>query len=324
MTDLKELLRTRQSFVLTGHEHPDGDCLGSQVGLYHLLRALGAEVAIMNPDPVARSLRYLQKDTPILNYREAGMLTECDVLVLLDCANLSRLGEMEDAVRGQNPQIVVIDHHVGSEDGDGTVCLVDVSAAATGVLVYRLYKELGVEIPPEAAVGLFTSIVADTGWFRYSNTDRPTMEMAGELIDLGVQPDAIYDRMFRDQDPQSIQLLSDSLATHQFRLGGRLVVASLDMPLMSRIGRSGFDTDSVLEPLRSVEGVEVAALFKQIPGGAVKLSLRSMGGANVQAIAAHFGGGGHVKAAGATMQMSLQEAIDAVEDRVRQATGGGR
>ena len=310
--------------MLSGHEHPDGDCVGSQVGLFHLLKGLGAQVSICNPDPVARSLLFLEDRTPIGNYKSSGELPGFDVLVLLDCAQLSRLGAMQDAVRALDPQIAVIDHHVGSEDGDGTQTWIDVDAAATGILVYDLYKALDVEISPAAAEALFVSVVADTGWFRYSNTDSRAMLVAEEMIRLGAEPHTIYDRIYRDRDPRSVALLSESLATAQFRASGRLAFAVLDQALMLRTNQAGFDTDEVLEPIRSVAGVGVAALFKELVDGQVKISFRSMGDVDVQAIAAELGGGGHKKAAGVTLRMSLSAAIDAVESRVLAALDGER
>ena len=307
--------------MLTGHEHPDGDCIGAQVGLYHLLQNLGAEVRICNPDPVARSLRFLLRHTPIEDYPQLGSIPEADVVVLLDCAVLSRLGDMAAKIRDSGAQIAVIDHHVGSENGDSTIHLVDVTAAATGVLVYDLYKALDVEISIAAAEGVFVSVVSDTGWFRYSNTDPSVMAIAKEMIERGVAPDKLYDRMFRANDPTFVALLAESLATHEFRIDGKLAFAVLERDLVSRIHRSGFDTDQVLEPIRSVEGVQVAALFRELADGSVKLSLRAMGDIDVQAIAAGFGGGGHVKASGATMRMALPDAVSAVEERVREALG---
>ena len=316
-----DLLRSPKKFLLSGHEHPDGDCIGAEVALYHLIQAIGGDVNIVNPDPVARSLRFLQDRTPISNYRELQALPPFDVFVLLDCAMLSRLGDMQDAVCEASAEIAVLDHHVGSELGDGSINYVDVTAAASGVLVYDLYRALDVEVQEVAAEAIFVSIVSDTGWFRYSNTDQRTMSIAAEMIQKGVKPDVLYDRSFRANDPQSVSLLSEALKTHEFRLRGRYVFAALDQSLMGRIIRQGFDTDGVLEPLRSVEGIEVAALFKVHPQG-VKLSLRAMGDVDVQSIAAVFGGGGHVKAAGATMQMPLRDAIAAVEREVSRALNG--
>lgn len=314
-----ELIQSRQCFVLSGHEHPDGDCLGSQVAMFHLLRELGAEVSIFNPDPVARSLLFLADRTPISSLREQDGPPPADVLVLLDCAVLSRLGRLGDVFRSRQCKVAVIDHHVGSENGDGDPCYVDVSAAATGVLVYNLYKKFGVSISAPAAEAIFVSVVSDTGWFKYSNTDAKTLNIAAEMIEAGAQPDRLYDRMYRDNDPRSVGLLAESLARHQMRLDGRFGYTILDADFMVRVSQSGFDTDHILEPIRSVQGVEVAGLFKSLNPGLTKMSLRSMGTLDVQAIAAVLGGGGHTKAAGATVKRPVAEVVDEVESLVRSA-----
>ena len=314
-----DLIEGHQRFLLSGHTNPDGDCLGAEVALYHLLEAKGAQAYILNPDPLPGNLAGLLKDTPIRDYRTTQQLPEFDVVVLLDCAQLSRLGGLGERLRGMRPKVAVIDHHVGSESGDGEVCFVDSAAPATGAMVHDLYKALGIELPRLAAEGVFLSLVSDTGWFRYSNTDARTLALAADLVAAGVRPDRVFDQLYRRCDPRTVGFLSSSLATHRFRLNGRLVLATLDKSAMERAGRIGFDTDQLLEPIRSVAGVEVAALFKELFSGEVKLSLRATGDVDVQAIASVFGGGGHRKAAGATLRTGLDESIAAVEQEVQKA-----
>ncbi len=314
-----DLIEGHQRFLLSGHTNPDGDCLGAEVALYHLLEAKGAQAHILNPDPLPGNLAGLLKDTPIRDYRTTQQLPEFDVVVLLDCAQLSRLGDLGERLRGMRPKIAVIDHHVGSENGDGDVCFVDSAAPATGAMVHDLYKALGIQLPRLAAEGVFLSLVSDTGWFRYSNTDARTLALASDLVAAGVRPDRVFDQLYRRCDPRTVGFLSSSLATHRFRLDGRLVLATLDKSAMERAGRIGFDTDQLLEPIRSVAGVEVAALFKELFSGEVKLSLRATGDVDVQAIASVFGGGGHRKAAGATLRTGLDESIAAVEQEVQKA-----
>jgi phosphoesterase RecJ-like protein len=218
-----------------------------------------------------------------------------------------------------SPRIAVIDHHVGSENGDGEVCFVDSAAPATGAMVYQIFQALGVEVSRVAAEAVFLSLVSDTGWFRYSNTDARTLALASDLVAAGVRPDRIFDELYRRSDPRTVAFLASALATHEFRLDGRFVVATLDKLATERASRIGFDTDQLLEPIRSVAGVEVAGLFKELYSGVVKLSLRATGDVDVQAIASVFGGGGHRKAAGATLQSSISDAIAAVDQQVGKA-----
>ncbi len=325
--DLPALLAQKDRFLLTGHENPDGDCIGAQAALYHLLRAMGKQVAICNPDPLTRSLDFMQRDTPFGHHVADQPLPPCDVVVLLDCANLSRLGSLGPRLRAQQPIIAVIDHHVGSEHGDGSVVFVDSTAPSTGALVHRLHQTLGIPVSPPAALGVFLSLVSDTGWFRHSNTDGYVLQLAGELAAAGVDVSRTFDLLYRRMHPDSLQVMAQALGAAELRLGGRLGVVVMGRALLERAGRAGMDPDLVLEPVRSVDGIEVVAVFKERLDGVVKLSLRATHDIDVQQIAATFGGGGHKKAAGATLAMPLGQAVPRVEELVRRALeardGGG-
>ena len=323
-TSLPDLIQSRQHFLLTGHENPDGDCLGAQVALFHLLKALGKDVAIVNPDPIGRSHDFLLRHTPFGHARPDAPLPPFEVAILLDCCQLSRLGALGPRIRQSQAVVAVIDHHVGSERGDGTVCYVDHAAAATGALVRRLYRVFDLPLPPAAAEGVFLSLVADTGWFRYSNTDHEVLTMAAELVAAGVDSSRLYDQLYRRMHPDSAALLAAALGRHELRLQGRLAMVCLDRAMMERAARADFDTDGIIDPLRSLDGVEVVAIVKERYDGAVKLSLRAKGDVDVQRIAAVFGGGGHKKAAGASMAMPMVAAAAAVEEQVRLALGTGR
>ena len=319
--DILTLIREKNSFLLSGHEHPDGDCLGAQVALHHLLQALGKQSTILNPDPLTRQHEFLTRHTPFHAYRNGQALLAFDVLVLLDCCQLSRLSELGKALATVKPLIAVIDHHVGSDQGDGVVCYVDPLAPSSGALVHELYGKLGVPLSPAAAEGVFLSLVADTGWFRYSNTDPRVLRVAAELVESGVDPSGLYDQLFRRNHQDTVALLSATLAKHEFRLAGKLVCATIDKATMDHSARAGFDTDLVLEPLRSVEGVEVVALAKERHDGAFKVSMRASGDVDVQAIAKRLGGGGHKKAAGATVHKSAEQIFAFIESQVRDALG---
>lgn len=314
-----DFLTETGSFLLTGHERPDGDCLGAQVALYHLLRALDKEVNIVNPDPLTPVHAFLSRHTPFSAYDSSLDLPDFEAAVLLDCSELSRLNALGQRLETSDATIAVVDHHVGSLDGDGSVYLVDSSAASTGTLIYRLFLELNVPIPKAAAEGVFLSLVSDTGWFKYSNTDSEVLATAARLVEFGVEPAALFDRLFRRNHVESVGLMESILSTHRFALGGKYGYICIDKAMMAQANRIDFDTDAALDPVRSVDGVEVVALFKERFDGSVKLSLRSSHDVDVREIAKSFGGGGHVKAAGATLDHSLIESLELVEGKVRQA-----
>jgi phosphoesterase RecJ-like protein len=310
-----DILAREESFLLTGHEHPDGDCLGSQAALYHLLKSMGKQVVIRNPDPIIRVYDFLLEHTPI----ESGLpLPEHDVTVLLDCSQLSRVGRLASAIQERAAKLLVIDHHVDSFDGDESEHFIDPSAPATGALVYRLYKHFGLPISPAAAEGIFLSLISDTGWFRYSNTDSEVLRIATEMVsEGGVVPVRIFDLINRRNDPNSVSLLTTCLSKSEVMLGGRLGVVALDRVLVEEAANIALALDQVIEPLRSVDGIEVVALLKERLDGGVKLSLRATGDVDVQKIAQSFGGGGHKKAAGASLSEAIDAAKSIVIDRIQ-------
>jgi phosphoesterase RecJ-like protein len=318
MQSFIDLIRRKHSFVLSGHEAPDGDCIGAEVALYHLLHSLGKDVRIVNPDAPAPNLDFLARHTPLSVH--GGPLPAVDAVVLLDCAWLNRLGALGQRIREEHGGVIaVVDHHVGSEAGDGDVFFVDPDAPSTGALIYRLHRALGVALSSAAAEGVFLSLVADTGWFRFSNTTAEVLEIAARLVGAGVEPSRVYDLMHRRNHPDSVPFIATALARAERSSDGLYVSVLLDRAAMEEAFRIGFDTDLLLEPLRSVRGVEVVALFKERADGAVKVSLRATRNVDVQAISSGFGGGGHRKAAGATVQGPTAQVMRAVKDRIAAA-----
>jgi len=293
-----ELLRSAESVLLTGHARPDGDCVGAQAALARVLMALGKHVVILNPDPPEPQFDYLSSQ---LEYRaySGGEVPEHDLTVLLDCSELSRCGDLAPVLAAETTKKLVIDHHihVGGDWWDETFA--DVTASATGILVYRIARALEVELDAVAAAGVFTSIVTDTGWFKYSNTDAETLRVAGELVERGVDPHEVYGAIYQRRPAEHPTRVGEALASTKVHANGRLAVVIV--PLEE--GRpADFDSDDVMDILRSVDGLEVVLLLRELEGGMCKLSARSKSDYDVNALARSFGGGGHAKASGATLK----------------------
>jgi phosphoesterase RecJ-like protein len=299
------LLRAGSAFVLAGHVRPDGDCIGAQAALARTLERLGKRVSIVNPDPPEARYAYLASECAYATYA-GGELPAHDVAVLLDASELERCGALGDALRAAPSKKLVVDHHVQHGRPWWDAAFVDVSAAATGLLVRRIARALGVELDRVAAEGVFTSLVTDTGWFKYSNTDRETLATAAELVAAGVDPAALYRAIYQQKSAAHPLGIARLLERVEYHAGGRLALVTL--PLALGAPPEAVDTDEVLDILRSVGAVEVVLLLRETPEGAIKLSARSKTDYDVNALARAFGGGGHVKASGATLQGTLDEA----------------
>ncbi|MEZ6014114.1 MAG: bifunctional oligoribonuclease/PAP phosphatase NrnA [Planctomycetota bacterium] len=305
------LLRTSRQVLLTGHERPDGDCVGAQAALAGVLTALGKSVRVLNPDRPEPRFRELL-DEAVFTVDDGGPLPPHDLIVMLDGGDLGRTGALSARFQASDAKKLVIDHHVHDGDAWWDAAYVDVRASATGLLVYRLSRALAVTLDPRAARGVFTSLVTDTGWFRYSNADAETFEVAAALIGAGVRPFEIYRDIYQRQPQHHPRSLGSALGRTEFYLGGRIAV--VDLPL-SATSDAPTDGDEVLDTLRSVDGVEVALVVRAVDPQRSKLSARAKGDCDVRLLAAAFGGGGHVKAAGAT----IHEPLVAARAKVLQA-----
>lgn len=303
-----QLLRGARRVLLTGHMRPDGDCVGSQAALGRILVALGKEARVLNPDPPEPRFAELLGAVEFQS-DDGGALPPHDLIVMLDGSELQRTGALAPRLRASAARKLVIDHHVHEGDEWWDAAYLDVRASATGLLVHRLAKALGVALDEVAARGIFTSVVTDTGWFRYSNTDPETLSVAAELVAAGVRPSEVYRAIYQRQPLHHPVALGAALGRTELLLGGRLAV--VDVPAGAE-GTPEVDGDDVLDVLRSVSTVEVALFVRGIDGARTKLSARAKGDYDVRALAASFGGGGHAKAAGATLPMPLAEARRAI------------
>ncbi|MEM8711435.1 MAG: DHH family phosphoesterase [Planctomycetota bacterium] len=300
-----DLLRSSERILLTGHERPDGDCIGSQAAMARVLTAAGKRAFVVNVDPPSAVYGELL-GLAEFSVDSGGTLPEHDLVVMLDGGDLSRTGALQKRLAEASSKKLVVDHHLHDGSTWWDAAFVDTAASATGVLVRRIASHLAVPLDTGAARGIFTTLVTDTGWFKYSNTDAETFLIAAEMIALGVRPAEIYGDLFQRQPQQHPLKLAGALARTTYYADGRLVV--LDLPLGADGHAMDVDSDVALDIVRSVESVEVALVLRDIGENRCKLSARSKGAFDVQKLASSFGGGGHAKAAGATLTLPLRDA----------------
>lgn len=314
-----ELVRASRRFLLTGHVRPDGDCLGAQAALARVLTALGKEVWVLNSDPLPATLDFLSEAVRYRVYSGAQLPVH-DVCVFLDFCELERCGPLAAPLRAAGTKKLVIDHHLFHGERWWDESYVDIQASATGLLVWRMARQLGVNMDAAGARGVFTSLVTDTGWFKYSNTDAESFQAVSEMVSLGVDPSALYASIYQRSGRDEPRGIARALSRLEYFDGGKL--ALIDLPLAAEGEAELADSDAVLDLVRAVEAVEVVLFLRESRDGSCKLSARSKTSRNVNDLARRFQGGGHAKASGATLRMPLPQAKQALVQAARELWGG--
>jgi bifunctional oligoribonuclease and PAP phosphatase NrnA len=317
-----EELRARDRFLLTAHEGPDGDALGSLLGMQHLLSQLGKDSVMFmaaKEFPLPIEYRFLPLEE-VFHEPPADMADR--TVLFLDCGNIDRM-PVEFLSSGENFRINIDHHHDNTLFGD--VNLVDTAASSTAEIVYELATVMGAEITPEMAAALYVGLVTDTGKFMYENTNAHTHRIAAQLIDAGVAVDDTYRRLYEHVPLEKLRLVSRALNGIERYCEGRLVVAYVAKADYEQTGAGEEMTEGIIDHLRSVEGGKVAALVRDQGDrgrAARKASLRSSDGAvDVSAIARKHGGGGHKRAAGFSTDLSVEELVDFLCDEVQAQLG---
>jgi phosphoesterase RecJ-like protein len=316
-------LGSAQHVVLTTHVNADGDGAGSEAAVAAWLAARGKHVHIVNPTVFPDSFRHLIEDHAWLadagSADGAAALRAAEVVLVLDTGEPKRVGRVAGALTGKT--VLVIDHHLPNEGGFDGLILQDRTACATGELVYDLLTLADLHRPWPARIleAIYTAILTDTGAFRYSNTTPRTHLVAADLLAQGVDPEDVYRRVYATVPLSRIRLLRHALDS--LEVDGELPITwmSIDRKTMDALGASSDDLEGIIEHARSIEGTEVAVLFRETADGSTKISLRSTGEVNVNAVARIFGGGGHEKASGALIGARMTEVQPRVLDAVRQA-----
>ncbi|MBI2353944.1 MAG: bifunctional oligoribonuclease/PAP phosphatase NrnA [Deltaproteobacteria bacterium] len=295
-------IRRNNSFLVTSHESPDGDAVGSSLALASFLRKIGKDVCVHLRDPVPELYAFLPgADTVQPHIPDRDF----DVAFVLDIGELRRAGD-EFCRFERKGKLVNLDHHLGCEQF-GAYNLIDSSAAATGVLVYRIASMFGYRFEFETALCLYVSIITDTGSFRYSNANREAFTIAGEMVECGVNAWDVAEQIYENQPQRRLELLALALATLEVSKGGLAASLTVTLDMYARTGADAELTDGFVNYPRSIRGVEVAIFFRQLEERKYKVGFRSKGKVNVAAFAAGLGGGGHQNAAGCTLDGTLDE-----------------
>ncbi len=286
-------LRAADNILVTAHVNPDGDAIGSTLAMLQILRAMGKNVAAYIDDKIPKNFTVMPFAEEIRQPREDEKFS-ADLILILDTSP-DRIGKVKNLT---DAPILNIDHHITNSGDEGDL-YVDANAAATCEIIFQLCKELDAEISKNVAVCLYTGLATDTGFFNYSNTRPSTLRTAADLVEAGVEPNLISEqveiRSFRD-----IQIMSAALQTTKLFYGGKVAGMFIDRELYKQVET----TEGLIDLIRVIDGVEVAFLLTEKERDVCRVSMRSKG-VEVSSIAKRLGGGGHVRAAGCTINKNL-------------------
>jgi len=304
-----------RSIVLACHVNPDGDALGSLLGLALALIPLGKDLVCLSQDGVPDILRFLPGTEMVVTTTD---IPAFDLALVVDSGELARVGEAVQPLVARARRVVDIDHHV-TAGAFGDIRVLDAQAASTSEIVYALLQTLGTPITPDIATCLFTGVITDTGSFRFQNVTPNTLRVAAKLLEAGAPPAHISENVFENRTFAATRLLGSALSALSQTPDGQVIWTHITAQDFRTLGATDQDTEGVVNYVRGVRGAEVGILFREMETGKIRVSLRSRESVNVAEIAARFGGGGHRMASGCTVDAPLAEAEQAVVRAVQEA-----
>ena len=315
-TEIVQQIERADDIVIMTHTNMDGDAIGSASALCHALRYLGKRCVILLEDEIPGYLRFMHDhdNTEGLPFFVDKMPFDPQLAIVVDCGDAGRIEKRLDVYRSCAKKICV-DHHVQSGHfADYSV--VEPDSSATGLLIFQLINELNVPINKEIAEDLYVAIMTDTGCFRFSNTTAYCHLVAAELYKAGIEYDKLGTLIYDTLPLAQVRL--ESLAVQQMEMfaDGKACISYVTQEQLKELG-AGYDmTGGCIDVLRKVDTVEIAAFLKEHEDGSIKLSLRAKSYANVNRVAVSIGGGGHIKAAGATLNVPMKEALETVKKEI--------
>ncbi|MDN4616505.1 bifunctional oligoribonuclease/PAP phosphatase NrnA [Paenibacillus sp. PsM32] len=317
LLNAKAFIEEHDDFLVVSHVQPDGDAVSSTVVVGWLLSCLGKKFTLVNEGPIPKRMHYLTLSDQIIDQQADGSERQYQHVICVDCADFKRVGLvshwMSDAA-----SILNIDHHP-TNDNYGEVNLIKADAAATAEILYDWIECFDVKWTTEVAEAIYTGLLTDTGGFRYSSTSPKVMEIASRLLDLGVNGPDLAETLLEEVTLPQVKVLGMALSTLQLSEDGKIAHVHVTPEHMIIAGADNEDLEGIVNYPRNIQGVEVGIFFKVIDDHAVKASLRSAGKVNVAAVAQHFGGGGHIKAAGCRLEGTLEEVTAQVIQQVKES-----
>ncbi len=305
-SEIADALRAHDSFILLSHVRPDADAIGSQIALGHALEAIGKTVHYINEDGLPENIAFLPGSQKIQTPPTDPV--DAQVCVALDCATKPRLGENALHAASNASLWINIDHHM-SNPAYGDLNLIDATSPSTGQIIYYLITSQDFPLPDETRDSIYVATSTDTGSFQYSNTTDKTYEMAADLVRRGLDVGTINALTYDNNPYRKIELLRELLNTLERSDDGKIAHWSLLNTIKDKLKLKPEDSEDLIDLIRGIQGVIVAAFFEELPDNKIRISLRAKDASvNVCEIAQQFGGGGHARAAGIRMRGPISEA----------------
>ena len=314
MNILEEKLLSAKKVAITGHVNPDGDCIGSVLAIYNYISTVYPEIKLSAYlEEFSDKFMFLKNSENIKQSVEEDI--EFDLLICVDSADIQRLGFSEVLLQ-KSKESINIDHHVTNTKFTDETCL-EADASSTAEVIYTLLNKE--KIDKAVAECLYTGMVHDTGVFRYSCTSPKTMRIAADLMEKGIDYTTIVDESFYEKSYLQNQILGRTLLESILILDGKCIFSYVNRKMMNFYEVTKKDLDGIIEQLRQTRGVEVAIFLYEVETQKYKVSLRSKTKVDVSKIAAFFGGGGHVRAAGCTMDGTVHDIVNNISIHIEQA-----
>ncbi|MBU5426575.1 bifunctional oligoribonuclease/PAP phosphatase NrnA [Tissierella pigra] len=307
-----DLIKNSKNIGIASHVSPDGDNIGSILALGNALEKINKKVFILKTDDIPKDFLFLPGISKIIDYEDN---MEIDLFITLDTSDEDRLGKNR-ILLDKIENVVNIDHHI-SNTNFGDINIVNSNAAATGELVYELIKKIGIIIDKDIASCIYTSISSDTGSFMYDNTTSETHEIAAELIKTGIDKSNININLYQSRSIEKTKLFIKILETLKFHYDNQVGIIKVTQEMLNNSNAKMEDTEGIISFIREISSIEVAILLKEIEEEEIKVSMRSKRYADVAEICANFNGGGHIRAAGCTINEPIATAEHLVLEQMK-------
>ncbi len=318
---IKPIIKKEKRFLITSHVCPEGDALGSAVALKLFLQQIKKEAHVITEGKYASQLNFMNKghfrsfrsDSP----EDQKFIESFKVLFVVDVSDWGHMGVLGEHLRKIPSTKICIDHHP-PKGPFGDYDLIDRTASATGQLIYQMIRHFKGKITPEIATALYTSIITDTGQFAFPNTTSDVIQIAAELVKMGVDHYDVYQKVYENNNWTKLKLMEKALKSLQADANNQIAWMKITDQMYQELGAPFDDAEGFVDQLRAIHGVKIAILFRELPNHQVRINIRSKEGINVSDLAKRFGGGGHPNASGALINGKLDDVVHDVVEGAKQ------